>query len=463
MNPINKNHNTIKAGLTRQGWTSGRHGVSVRWQWIGRQMTRRVLGRHVAFIMCQVMFAGFRFACAPAEAHGAPDVVDKPCALCAGELSVPIVRLSAEQLDSMARARADYNAGQIALIDSLFRAGHFGSPADEGARKKAHLLARLTMVNAYRDFIRLAGDPRCVYEASEATLEEFASRYSDVLLFSAVRLERVRMGLGHVCLHYDVSKKGSGEVRHGGKRLRWRVKNAKIDGKKRRVLSINVPTGDHETVEVIHTPHHFYRVEYAYVEGPPAPFEWFLVCDIEGAWIKKWGTHKPSAYMFWVSPQKGFSESMYPSIALTSAANGSRSQRAVIGSLGSSGPALTVAYAGAEPALTSAYAGVGPQSMAAITSATATHNLRATDLPAVPLAGLRMYIPGLRFRLPLCLPDINIDDLREIELAMPVMCLDYLKKQKQPVWLGSDENLTFGKWKGYGDVPPAIRHRFPDH
>ena len=74
-----------------------------------------------------------------------------------------------------------------------------------------------------------------------------------------------------------------------------------------------------------------------------------------------------------------------------------------------------------------------------------------------------MYIPGLRFRLPLYLPDINIDDLREIELAMPVMCLDYLAQQKQPVWLGADENLTFEKWKGYGDVPPAIRNRFPDH
>jgi hypothetical protein len=452
MKPIVNTNTKIRTTSTHPIEDGGRHGPLPRLRWVGRQMSRRVLGRHVAFIMCQVMFAGFRFACAPAEAHGAPDAVDKPCALCAGELPVPIVPLSAEKLDSMAGARADYNAAQIALIDSLFRAGHFGSPSDEMACKKAHLLARLTMVNAYRDFVRLAGDPRCVYEATEATLAEYASRYSDVLLFSAVRLKRVRMGLGHVCLHYDVSEKGSGEVSHGGKRLRWRVKNAKIDGKKRRVLSINVPTGDHETVEVLHTPHHFFRVEYAYVEGPPAPFEWFLVYDIEGAWIKKWGTHKPSAYMFWVSPQKGFAESAYPSVALTSAAGGSRSQNTVVGSFGPEGPELTLAYVG-----------TGPQPRVTTTSTAGIHDKRVMSLPAVPLAGLRMYIPGLRFRLPLYLPDINIDDLREIELAMPVMCLDYLKKQKQPVWLGSDENLTFGKWKGYGDVPPAIRNRFPDH
>ncbi|UCH84232.1 MAG: hypothetical protein JSW50_00670, partial [Candidatus Latescibacterota bacterium] len=100
------------------------------------------------FVMCQVMFVGFWFVCAPLEAHGAVNAADQPCALCAGELSVPIVQLSADQLDSMARARADYNAAQIALIDSLLRAGHFGSPVDKEACRKAHLLARLTMINA---------------------------------------------------------------------------------------------------------------------------------------------------------------------------------------------------------------------------------------------------------------------------------------------------------------------------
>ncbi|UCH83764.1 MAG: hypothetical protein JSW50_15160, partial [Candidatus Latescibacterota bacterium] len=346
----------------------------------------------------------------------------------------------------------DYNAEQIALIDSLLRAGHFGSPSDKEARRKAHLLARLTMINAYRDFVRLAGEPRCVYEATEATLEEFATRYSDVLLFSAVRLERVRLGLGHVCLRYDVSTGGSGEVDHGGKRLRWRVKNAKIDGDKRLVLSIDVPTGDHETVEVLHTPHHYFRVEYACVDGPPAPFEWFLVYDIEGAWIKKWGTHKPSAYMFWVSPQPGMAEWAYPSVALTSASDGNRAQAAVFDPYSSARPVVTFASAGA----------ARPTQLAGVAEPGGDCP-RATSLPAVPLVGLRMYIPGLRLRLPLCLPDINFDDLREIELAMPVMDLDYLETHQQPEWLGSDDNLTFEKWKGHGDVPPAIRDRFPDH
>jgi hypothetical protein len=83
-------------------------------------------------------------------------------------------------------------------------------------------------------------------------------------------------------------------------------------------------------------------------------------------------------------------------------------------------------------------------------------------MPATPLVGVRIYIPGLRLRLPLFLPDFNFDDLREIELPLPILEIDYLKNGKRPSWLGRDDHLGFKDWKGHGPVPPALRVRFPD-
>lgn len=64
-------------------------------------------------------------------------------------------------------------------------------------------------------------------------------------------------------------------------------------------------------------------------------------------------------------------------------------------------------------------------------------------------------------RMPI-LPDINFDDLREIELPMPILDIQYLKENHQPSWLGVEDNLGFRNWKGQGAVPPDVRKRFPD-
>jgi hypothetical protein len=271
------------------------------------------------------------------------------------------------------------------------------------------LLARLTTVNAYRDLVRLACDSTCVHEANEATFHDLFRRYSDVGLFSSVRLERVRLGLGHVCMRYAVHEKGQGEVVQGGTHLHWRIKETELAGKKRHVLSIELPTGLDDVVEILLAPHHSFAVQYLRVDGPPAPFEWFLVHDIQGGWLRKWGTHAPQAYMFWVNA--------FPAAAETLSAASVDPQRA--------DPTPVV------------------------------------DLPAKPLVGVRIYIPGLRLKLPVFIPDINFDDLREIELPQPILDMEYLRHRRQPAWLGAVD-LGFRDWKGYGPVPPAVRERFPD-
>ena len=89
------------------------------------------------------------------------------------------------------------------------------------------------------------------HEIENETFRELVRRYSDVSLFSIVRLERLRLGLGHVCMRYAVEPKGEGEVVQGGTHLRWRIKDTEVAGAKRRVLSIELPTGLDDVVEVL--------------------------------------------------------------------------------------------------------------------------------------------------------------------------------------------------------------------
>jgi len=335
------------------------------------------------------------------------------CPLCARDLAVPVVRLTPAFLDSLAGARAQANQAQIARIDSLFRAGYYGSPKTHEARRAAHLVARLTLINGYPDLIRLAGDRTRVYEADEATLRAVNENYSDVLLFAAARLERVRLGLGRACLHYDVETKGEGQSAHGGKRLRWRVTEATVGGKTRRLLSLDLPTATDDVVEVLLAPHYTFQVEYDRIEGPPAPYDFYLVHDIQGGWLRRSGTHRPMAFMYWVTPLSPVGAEM---VKVSSDAGGTNGR----------------------------------------------HTVPAVDVPETPLVGVRVYIPGLRLRLPAFLPDINFDDLRELEPPMPILEMEYLKEKNQPSWLGSSDHDGFKDWKGYGPLPAAIRSRFPD-
>jgi hypothetical protein len=80
-----------------------------------------------------------------------------------------------------------------------------------------------------------------------------------------------------------------------------------------------------------------------------------------------------------------------------------------------------------------------------------------------PLAGVRIYFPGLRFELPSFLPDIDLEDLRTLGLPMPFLLASYVRGHGQPGWLEADEALDFEDWVGVGPLPGAVRARFPNN
>jgi hypothetical protein len=239
---------------------------------------------------------------ARAEDTSATVPLDLECPLCRIE-GVPIVRLTASAVDSLGLAYADANEAMLGRLDSLYRAGHFGDAGSRSARGAVQLAARLSTRNAYSYVADFAVDSTRVYEADEAALVHAFSTFTDPGLYPITRLRRARMGFGWVCLQYDLEHDLDTLVAMGGKRVRVRTRDVVAAGEPRRVLSMMLPTGLDDVVEVMVPKHYVCRVEHRRIEGPPAPYELFLLHDIRGLLLRKWGTHAPRAIMFWTTPR----------------------------------------------------------------------------------------------------------------------------------------------------------------
>ncbi len=244
------------------------------------------------------------------------DDTPRPCPLCRLGPQVRIVRLRACDVDSVGQTLADGNERELARVDSLYRAAHFGTPGSSAARHAAHLLARLATRNAYSYVAAFATDTTCVREADEAALAGAFARFSDPGLYPITRLRRARMGFGHLCLTYDLRHDLDTLVAMGGKRVRVRIRDFQIDGQRRRMLSMLLPTGLDDVVEVLMPEHYSCKLDRIQAAGPPAPYEAIVLHDMNGLLLRKWGVHEPRAILFWTSPC-GPEGDVSPEVALT--------------------------------------------------------------------------------------------------------------------------------------------------
>jgi hypothetical protein len=225
-----------------------------------------------------------------------------PCPLCELPAGIRILRLAAADVDSLGNAYAAHNEKRLAAVDSLYHAGRLGEPGSGDARRAAHLMARLATLNAYSYVAAFATDSTCVHEADEGTLARAFASFSDPGLYPITQLRRARMGFGRVCLRYDLAQDLDTLVTMGARRVRVRVREMEIEGRRRRMLSMMLPTGLDDLVEVLVAEHYACAVEHLVDAEAPAPCETYLLHEMRGLWLRKWGTHRPRALMFWVTP-----------------------------------------------------------------------------------------------------------------------------------------------------------------
>jgi hypothetical protein len=82
--------------------------------------------------------------------------------------------------------------------------------------------------------------------------------------------------------------------------------------------------------------------------------------------------------------------------------------------------------------------------------------------PARPRAGAYAYFPHISLSLPLFLPDIGLDDLREFDLPNPVVSMDWVRAHPVKPWVRVSPDAFFIPWKAMGPVPDEVERRFPD-
>jgi hypothetical protein len=151
--------------------------------------------------------------------------------------------------------------------------------------------------------VRFATDSSCVYEADEAALVRAFGSFSDPGLYPITRLRRARMGHGAVCLKYALRGDLDTLATLGERHVRVRTRNLEIDGERRRMLSMMLPTGLDDVVEVLMAEHYTCRIEHERHADGPGTLDLYLLHDMEGFLLRKWGTHQPRALMFWTMPQ----------------------------------------------------------------------------------------------------------------------------------------------------------------
>jgi hypothetical protein len=239
----------------------------------------------------------------PPHAGEAGGQVPPACPLCDGDPRVPVRVLTAADARAIGCAYADSNVARLTHVDSLLLAGAFGPPQSDEARRQAHLLARLLTLNAYSYMVRLGTDPDSIWQADGAALRPAFESFSDPGIVPLVRLVRARMGLGHMCAEYDLSEKLRGEAMLGNRRLRVRIDDVKIRGRPTRALIMDLPTSLHDAVEVYITGRVCMDVQRQCADGPPAPYEAYVIDHMRGLWVHKAGVHRPEAFVFWVTPR----------------------------------------------------------------------------------------------------------------------------------------------------------------
>ncbi len=322
----------------------------------------------------------------------APPEANAECPLCGPRARQVTVRLSEQELLALAKEYSARNQAELAAIDAALQAGRLGPPRSRAAQRRARRLARLALTNLYALLFRLAADPLRVYELDPRGLERLTAEVADPSLFTAIGLQSLRLGGGHACARYDLSRSAAGLTSMGGRPSHYSVGDVRIDGRPRRVLSLEIPTTSVGRAEALFSDHYRFRVALSHSEGPPMPYDLYLVHDLEGGWLRRWGIHRPTAFAFWVS---------------------------------------------------------------------SADSMRADPIRE-PLVGICVYIPGLRLELPSLLPDINLDDIRTLELPMPLLPVTQLRGGQLPGWMPVGAHLDFSDWNGVGGVPPGVRQLLPD-
>ncbi len=335
---------------------------------------------------------GLGFAAAPASPAGSD------CAgPCNPDPSVPVRYLGEAGVDSIGRLLANHNDRVFARTDSLYRAGFFGRPGTDEARRRAVVheqLRSLTGIDYTVDLGRTRGRLEKVDEA--ALLEPFGRRYVGSTVYPLRFLREGLAGNGGFCMQYDLPQSFDEISWIGGVRSRVYSQTIRPEdgdhGQPVPALVVQVDMEMHKSVDMIYEGNYCGRITSDHIVDRGDTLDLYTVSDIRGMYVRKFGLHRLGAIIAWRSHVEGDRD------------------------------------------------------------------------PAHPRIGACVYFPHIHIELPVFLPSIGLEDLRDFDVPQPVLPSPWFQEHagKQVEWVRIERSGLFDPWKAVGPRPKVLDTKFPD-
>ncbi len=225
------------------------------------------------------------------------------CEFC--NLDVPPItleRFTSRMAGDIGTSISDWNLALIARTDSLRQEGFFGPPeameaASEAARYfKYHALTAI-------DFISYLGaQQRVAWESDEKGITPFYSHFANPGIYPVWGLRRVILGGGAFCMDFDIAPGFDAERMLGIRPVRLRADNLKRGGAAQRAWSLEMETACSGKANYVFAERYKGRVRQLVVDDEDGrPLKLTILEDIDGFYVKKWGTHKCGAIVLWRS------------------------------------------------------------------------------------------------------------------------------------------------------------------
>jgi hypothetical protein len=239
------------------------------------------------------VFAGLSIAASQSSAE------EFDCILHQNAMGAPVIHLTSAHVDSIGDMLSNQNVEIIERIDAAYREGKYGKPGSDEA-KEAALSAFAYHSRTAFDFVTtLALQDQAIYLTTDADLEEaFRSKFRNPGFYPVVDLESGMTGFGRYCLTFRVDGKPK-EIVVGGETMKGWPENVEIDGKKTRVLNINMRTLSYDRVHVVYERHSQGAITAFEDTAGGHPLYVTAMEEITGNYVDKWGFHKVNAMAMW--------------------------------------------------------------------------------------------------------------------------------------------------------------------
>lgn len=208
------------------------------------------------------------------------------------------VWMDAEHATGLGEAISKANLALAAETDSLLGAGFFGPSEDPAARVQAGRYFKFHALTAMDFIAELGSEPKLVWETCEEEITPLFCGYANPGIYPIWGLRRILLGGGLFRMEYEIARGFDGHRMLGIRPVRLRsVAPRSAAAPPAWDLEMRIPGGS--KAHYLFSDCYHGRVRRERIEEEGCSLAVLILDEIEGFHIKRWGTHRCTALIFW--------------------------------------------------------------------------------------------------------------------------------------------------------------------